>query len=172
MYNTEQKIAKWEILKKIILEFIPENYTINVKGLDDDSEYFHPVINIENDVVITGQSDVNHSDDNVYAWTLRTHQDIGVYTKVIEFNIDGLEQIKKILEDWQDYRIKIMQYIDMCKIINQNIEMLQEIKGNIQGNLLCDTFLKEDRDKCLKNLFVVKEWIENERLIDRCSGLK
>ena len=50
--------------------------------------------------------------------------------------------------------------------------MLKDIQNTIQGSLLYDTFLREDREKCLQQLFNVKEWIENERVIEKYSGLK
>jgi hypothetical protein len=173
MNNQEKKIEKWETIKKQIIEVVPDSYTIAVEGLDDDSQYFHPVISIDEGLIIRGQSDINgNNKSGVYAWGLRTEYPLGMFIHTIEFPIDDLEHIKKILDNWQKYKTKIAQYIDVCKNIEQNIAMLKEIQNTIQRNLLYDTFLREDRKKCLQQLFNVKEWIENERVIEKYSGLK
>lgn len=169
MDNQESKIQKWEFLKKEILPMIPNQYKIDVEGLDDDSEYFHPIIKLEDDIVIRGQADTRN--DYVYGWDLQVKQQVGVWIKTVGFNIESLEKLNRILINWDKYKTKIKQYIEINKTINENIDMLQEIQNNIQDNLLNDMFLREDRKNCLNKLFTVKEWIENERVIENYTGI-
>lgn len=165
----ETKLSKWEILKQQLLDVIPPNCTISVEGLDNDSIYFHPIINVDEDMVFRGQSDVRSH--NIYAWRLVIRNPLWGSLYKSEFNIEGLDHIKRLLNNWQKYKVKIMQYVDICKIIQQNIEMLREIQTTIENKLILDTFLQEDKKQCLQKLFQVKEWIENERIIEKYGGL-
>jgi len=169
MTNAESKIKKWEMIKKGLLSIIPAEYTVDVEGLNDDSKYFHPIIKVENEIIIQGQGDTDN--DDIYAWRLQVEQIVGHSIYIVGFDIEGLKQISRILENWNKYKDKIKQYLEVNKIINQNIGMLQEIKTNIQNNLLNDTFTQEERRECLSKLFEVKEWIENERIIEKYSGI-
>ena len=164
----ETKLSKWEILKQQLLDVIPPNYTISVEGLDNDSIYFHPIINVNEDIVVRGQADEGSRE--IYAWGLAIKNPIGKSLYRIVFNIEGLDHIKRLLNNWQKYKVKVMQYIDICKIIQQNIEMLREIQTTIEDKLLLDTFIQEDKKQCLQKLFQVKEWIENERIIEKYGG--
>ncbi len=170
MSNEELKKQKWETLKKELLVVVPKEYKISVDGLEDDSKYFHPFIVVEDDIAIRGQADI---DDNnkIYAWGLQVKQSVGRFLYTIDFRIDDENKIANILSNWDTYKNRIKKYLEICKIINTNINMLQEIKNNIESNLLNDTFTQEDRKECLSKLFIVKEWIENERIIENYSGI-
>jgi len=170
MTNEENKKQKWEILKQELLSMIPKKFKIKAEDLDNDGKYFHPVIEVEDNIIIRGQADIDNN-DRIYAWSIQTHQTIGCCIRTVSFDINDQNQINKILVNWDKYKIKIKKYLEISKIINENINMLQEIKNNIQCNLLNNTFTDEDRKECLNKLFSVKEWIENERIIENYSGI-
>lgn len=170
--NQEIKVKQWEEVKKEILSSIPKKYKIEVEGLDADDKYFHPIIKIEDDIIIKGQGDIDiNKSAGIYAWRLQIKQHVGCYIKTVEFDIKNLDHLNKVLSRWDTYKDKIKQYLELCKTINENIEMLEDIKRNIEGSLLFDIFEQEKRKKCLDNLFTVKEWIENERIIENYSGI-
>lgn len=59
MRNKEKKHKLWEELSKNYSHL--SNYcTIEARGIDDDSLYFHPVFTINENVYITTQGDVNN----------------------------------------------------------------------------------------------------------------
>jgi hypothetical protein len=161
--NIQKKIAKWELLKKSILEILPKDIKIAVEGLDDESKYFHPIIKIDN-YIIKAQGDTEA--DHIYGWGLEVEQILGCFIHTISLGIDNLEQLKQVIVGWKKYKPKIEAYLEICKTINENIELLAEIKRNIEGNLINDTLTEEYRKACISNLFMVKEWLENERIIE------
>lgn len=161
--NIQKKIAKWELLKKSILEILPKDIKIAVEGLDNESKYFHPTIKIDN-YIIRGQGDIGT--DHIYAWGIEVEQRLNSFIHTISLGIDNLEQLKQVIVGWKKYKPKIEAYLEICKTINENIELLAEIKRNIEGNLINDTLTEEKRMACVNNLFNVKEWLENERIIE------
>lgn len=151
-----------------LLSVIPQNYKIGIEGLDDENKYFHPFIKVEDDIIIKGQGDIET--DYIYAWELEVQQTLEPYMHTISFTIEDLGELNKVLANWNIYKDKVKQYLEVCKTINENINMLQEIKTSIEANLLSDLWLKDSRKECLDKLFTVKEWIENERIIENYSG--
>lgn len=164
----DKKLRKWEILKIEILSSIPSEYTIDVEDLErEDNKYFHPFIKVNDDIVIKGQCDIDTN--RIYGWGLETKQQTCGLIYTVSLNIDSFDQVIRVLTNWGKYKNKVMQYIEISKSINENIEMLKEIQGNIQSKLLNDNFQEEDKKECLDKLFKVKEWIENERIIEKYS---
>jgi hypothetical protein len=170
MDNIELKKQKWETLKKELLVVVPKEYKISVDGLEYDDKYFHPYIVVEDDIVIKGQADIDNN-NRIYGWGLQTKHSAGCYLYTINFCIEDENKITNILADWDMYKNRIKKYLEISKTINTNINMLQEIKNNIESNLLNNTFTQEERKDCLNKLFTVKEWIENERIIENYSGI-
>ncbi len=164
----DKKIRKWETLKSEILSAIPSEYIIDVEDLErEDNKYFHPYIKINDDIVIKGQCDIDT--DRIYGWGLETKQYTGGLIYTVSLNIESFDQVIRVLTNWDKYKDKLIHYIEISKLINENIEMLKSIKSNIEYKLLNDVFDEEDKKECLDKLFKVKEWIENERIIEKYS---
>lgn len=123
-------------------------------------------------MIIKGQGNIDtNKSAGIYAWRLQIEQHVGGYIKIVGFDIENLDHLNKVLSNWDLYKDRIKQCLQLCKTINENIEMLEDVKRNIEGSLLFDIFEQEKRKKCLDNLFTVKEWIENERIIENYSGI-
>ena len=167
MTNSEIKIKKWEEIKDSVLSAIPEEYKVETKGLKNDSEYFHVIVKLDENLIAEGQCDVR-DDADIYGWTIDIEQIISPFKHNISIRVrvDDLEHLERVLNNWEHYKGKIFEYVDICKKINENIRMLEEIKTTIEGNLLHETFREEDRKKCFEKLFDVKEYIENNRVLE------
>lgn len=78
--------------------------------------------------------------------------------------------MEKILSNWQEYKTFIDKYLAVQKSICDNMDVLKNIQSTIQTTILQEKFNKDEQARCVKDLMEVKNFIEDERMIEKFGG--
>lgn len=171
------KYEHWDSIKSNFLSHIPEQYSPQVTGLDKEDTYYHVSISIDDTYSIVGQShikneksDYSSDSDNIYALRLEAMYAHNYQQKSLSFDIGDYKQMEKILFNWQEYKPFIDKYLAVQKAICDNIDVLSNIRSTIQTTILQEKFNKDEQARCVKDLMEVKNFIEDERMIEKFGG--
>lgn len=163
MENSEIKKKMWKEAKVKFLVNVPKRFKVIVDGLDDESEYCHPTIILDEHLKIRGQMDI------------RTNYVYGQYLQLTNVFISGnyIYAINMpIMDDDFDYLInnyekingKLMEAFDEVK----KIYSLKLDLDTIERKIIESTITKEvDKSKLkdsIDKIYSVTEYLENQRL--------
>lgn len=167
------KQEHWASIKADFMAHVPEQYTVQPIEIDTDSKYYHPTIIIDDDYWIKGQADIcqtissNPVKEYVYGIRLECFYECSCLKYSLGFEIGTYENMKRVLENWTKYKPWIDKYIEVQKVITNNMKLLQDVENKIQSELLQQKFDNDDAIECVNKLLTVKNFIEDERLIER-----
>lgn len=165
MENQEIKKQNWKEAKINFIANIPQEFKIRVDGIDDDSKYCHPIIELDDDLIIRGQLDTSYS--RIYGLCLVITKEIIVgsflYKTSIPINED--EYLYYIVNNYD----KIKQSLKNAFIEIEKLYLLQNDLTIIKNNLIESAVSKEINQSKLKEsinkLYSVTEYIENQRYL-------
>ncbi len=161
------KKQKWDEEKEEFLKNVPEKYSVSVEGLEDNSEYFHPIIKTEVGVV-KGQCSLNNK--GVYALRLKT-EDVkySVFIHSIEFSIENYSTLKDVLEQSEKYEGKLGTARSKIALLLPLKEKIDEVVYGLQENAIADVVKSYERKKSKRQLRLTLEnlimELEDNRLI-------
>lgn len=153
------KKEHWKSIKADFLKIIPESFQIDVEDLDNESDYYHPVILVEENIIIRGQCDINT--EYVYGLDIKFNEFNG---HTYSISINDYKELVFLLSDWDRLKVRIIESMDKCKLIYQMEEELKKVRDNLMS---CAILEISDREKMLNakdSLYKVTEFIENNRL--------
>ena len=159
MSNSEKKQELWKALKQDFLNAIPEKYTVDVNGLDDETPYFHPFINIDEVSKITSQCDLNNN--KIYAFRF-VKNSFSVY-------FENLELLQEFLENF-DYlepiaNEAILKQIGLNDIKNKIENMQHDLQYHFYTESLQRKKEKKSKEQIKRDLLSLIDLLENNRLI-------
>lgn len=158
MTNTEKKQQIFaDIVKKH--SHLSAYCTIECKGLDDDSDYFHPRFILDETTFITSQCDVKSS--NIYA--TRLNYKVGDITEVVEI-YDGL--LDSIVFGWYTNKERVFLACSTLKKVKDHINNLNNYANDYIIQMLMGSSLNE-----LTTAFI-NEFKVTQNLIDYIDSKK
>jgi hypothetical protein len=127
--------------------------TIEARGLDDDSLYFHPTFIISEDVSVTSQGDTI----NNYIYAMRINYKINGVTEVVDVPDNLLDQI---IVGWHTNQDKVLLAISTLQKVRNHINNLNDYASDYVVQLLMGNSLNE-----LTNSFI-NEFKTTQKLIE------
>lgn len=164
MGNKELKKKKWKSLKTKWLENVPPEYKIQVEDIEDESEYYHPIIIINKDVSIRAQGDINSNYIYGESFRLNKEQAVGGLLFDISLYINDRTQFEYIVNNFNDIEEKLIKGLENIKKINLHIKSLEIVRDNIIHNSICELIDKSKLQDSISRIYEVSEYLENERL--------
>ena len=146
MENSELKKAHWKKIKKDFIPKIPKKFNLDIEGLEDESEYYHPIIILDDELIIRGQCSLGFED--VYALSIhfKTKAEIGSYLYKAELGIDD-DKLLYLLNNFE----KIREYLNESLKEIIKLESLKYSLSVIQKDLICHSISKNIDKQKLKN---------------------
>jgi hypothetical protein len=137
MTNQEKKQQHWA---KISSKFkhLENHCTIKLKGIEDDSIYYHPTFGIEKGVYISSQCDVgNNFNTSLYCPRFTSESD----------NIYGIELYESYMENvivsWKLNKEVTILAFDTLKKVNSHVEKMRQYTNEYVNNLLVGNSIVE-----------------------------
>ena len=147
MENSELKKAHWRKIKKDFISKIPKRFNLDIEGLEDESEYYHPIIILDDELIIRGQCSLGFED--VYALSIhfKTKAEIGSYLYKAELGIDD-DKLPYLLTGLANVQtIRTAEMSDICcivfvrnKKVNADMVKLGEESGMVLIECPCSMF--------------------------------
>lgn len=126
MDNIEIKKDIWAKVKPVIEAEVGNKYTVNVSGLDDDSDYFHPYIMVSENEYLRAQCDIEN--DHYYAVSLR-NKIVDTYPQVdVSLSKRSFKESLILLKTHKVIS-SVAQTLNEVAAIEKNIEYLRELKA-------------------------------------------
>ena len=102
----ESKLQKWESIKDFF-DFMPENAELELRGIKDDSKYFHPKFKITEELFITCQADTYNEDAYGFCFEFKEipinhylfKPSISIDSKKLKYVVENLNLIEPIIKD-------------------------------------------------------------------------
>jgi hypothetical protein len=162
--QSELKRENWKSIKSDFLKGIPKRFKIETEGLNDETDYYHPVIRISDDIIIKGQADVKS--DRVYALVLQIEKRFSDkrFLHVIGLSADFQNELLYLLENFEKLQPKIEESFEMIKKIYLMQADLKAVQDNIIETSISKLYDQSKIQDSLDNLYTVTEFIENQRL--------
>ena len=137
MENTEKKQAKWESLFPKY-KHLDQYCTIDVKGLDNDSIYFHPTFRLDENTHISSQADCgNNTRKGLYAFkfeqTGEIHFSIDIDEGLLDVIVIGFSARNDIVLEAMLTLARVKKHVD-----NINIYVSDYIRNVLIGNSIKD----------------------------------
>lgn len=171
------KLEHWNSIKSEFSANVPEAYTIEIIGMDAQDCYYHPTVYIDDIYSIRGQANISNPkhewsqvSNNVYGLSLEAKYEHNNVIETLSFAIDEYEDMNRVLSNWKDYKPFIDKYVEIQKTICDNEDLLKSIKYSIQENILRKKFAHDEQLACVERLLKVKNFIEDNRLLERFGG--
>jgi len=167
------KQEHWASIKADFMTHVPEQYTVQPIEIDTDSKYYLPTIIIDDDYWIKGQANIcqaissNPVKEYVYGIRLECFYECGCLKYSLGFELGNYEDMQRLFENWIEYKSWIDKYVGVQKSICDNMRLLEYVQNKIQNKLLQQKFDKDEAAECVNKLLTVKNFIEDERLIER-----
>ena len=164
MENSELKKVHWKKIKKDFISKIPTRFKLDIEGLEDESEYYHPIIILNDELIIRGQCSLGFED--VYALSIhfKNKVEIGSYLYNAELGIDNDDKLLYLLNNFE----KIREYLNESLKEIIKLESLKNSLSVIQKDLIYHSISKNIDKQKLKNnietLYQVSDYLENKRL--------
>lgn len=164
MTNSELKKKNWKEVKGKFLEKVPKRFKIRVEGLEDDTKCYHPIIELDKELIIKGQGDIGTS--YIYALDLKIAKQLTVgcflYNASVTINDD--DHFEYLMEKYEKVRDSLME--SLLEI--EKIYILEGDLRKVQDNIIYNAVAKEVDKAKLKDsidkLYSVTEYLENKRL--------
>jgi hypothetical protein len=134
-------VKKYEELGEDILEF---------EGLDDNSEYYHPLIKLDDTFYLRGQCDLKN--EEIYGFDLRNYNN--------DYRLDlclSEELLKKVFKNKDFYMPKITEKYEIYYKIN---EIQNLIKKKLEANFI-DIFAIEQQEKDINDYLEIQKMVKD-----------
>ena len=154
MTNQEKKQQHWE---KIISKYKHlENYcTIEPIGIDDDNIYYHPIFRINgDDIYISGQCDIGHSNNGIYALRFVTNSPSYYSIDIHEGLIDA------IITGYCTNKDTLMLAMTTLGNLTTHINALHGYANEYINHILIGNSIKETTQNIINELNVSNKSIE------------
>ena len=162
------KIKKelWKKLKKELLQKVPKKYKISIEDLDEDNEYAHPIINLDENFYLRGQIGGGH--DEIYGWHVHIKnkeylQKLNIYSG---FDVDNDKNFNFVVNNFDKIKDRLNDIYEQLKSLNKMIELLQNTATDMLYSAINEEYEKDKIKKAVDNLYKVTEFLENNRLVD------
>ncbi len=164
MTNSELKKKNWKEVKGKFLEKVPKRFKVRVEGLEDDTKYYHPIIELDQELIIKGQGDIGTS--YIYGLNLEIAKQltVGCFLYNASLSIDSDDHFEYLMENYEKVRASLME--SLLEI--EKIYILEDDLRKVQKNIIYNAVAKEVDKAKLKDsidkLYSVTEYLENKRL--------
>ena len=164
--NKTKKRKIWKEAKLKWLENVPKKYKVsyNVDGLDDDSEYFHPEIILDDTLKIRGQGDVNCSHIYGESLDLKHKLPYGGLLFTVSLGINDREQFEYLVNNFDAMRPKLIENLKMVEQLHVMKSDLDTVQKDIIYNAINKHTSNESLERSAKTLYKIIEYLENERI--------
>ena len=166
MENSELKKTNWKKIKKDFISKIPKRFKVDVEGLDDECEYYHPVIILDSELTIRGQCDIRTEYIYALSINLKNKVEIGSYLYNAGLSIDGDDEMLYILNNFEKIRESLNESLNETI----KLESLKRSLSVVQEDLIYHAISKNIDKQKLKNdielIYGVSEYLENKRLLE------
>ena len=164
--NQELKQKHWKSIKNDFMKLIPKQYKVELVGIENDDEYYHPKVKISDEIYLKGQCDLKNK--YIYAVNLlqESKQTIGSFVYQIETYMDN-DQIEFVLNNFKKIEPKIKEVFLQIEKINHFNKLLDEIKTDLMFQTIFNIVDIEKKKETLQTLYSVTEFIENERFLTK-----
>ena len=161
----ETKKAVWKKIKVDFLKDVPKKYKIDVEGIEDDSDYFHPIIHLDENTIIIGQSDIRS--DDVYGLRVELKNPLILPPVIyhIQISFDD-ENFVYLVNNFEKVKAKLNENFEMIKSLYVMQHELKKIQDNIIYNSISKLVNQDKVKQSLDGIYKVSEFIENQRLAE------
>lgn len=124
MENIKAKQEKWGQVKEQISKEIGDFYEVSVRGIDTESNYFHPFIKISDVEIIVAQCDLGN--DHYYALKLQPGFDYDSNYYSIELQVRSFKEAITLIEKTK-IRTSVRNTLNEIKAIESGIQYMREL---------------------------------------------
>lgn len=164
MENSELKKQNWKKAKTKFLEKVPKRFKIRVDGLDDNTEYCHPIIELDDVLIIRGQMDTNCT--YVYGLYLQVRKEIivGHFIYTLSLPIDLDVHLEYLMSNYEKIKQSLMEGFSEIERIHHLRHDLETVQNNIVYNAIAKEVDKSKLKDSIEKIYSVTEYLENKRL--------
>jgi len=164
MKNSDLKKANWKSIKSDFLKGIPKRFKIETEGINNETDYYHPIIRITDEIIVKGQADTKT--ERVYALVLQIEKQFSDkrYLHTIGLSADFENELTYLLENFEKLQPKIQESFEMIKKIYSMQADLKVVQDNIIGCSISKLYDESKLQDSLASIYTVSEFIENQRL--------
>lgn len=111
MTNAEKKAELW---KKLLSKYqhLEAYCDIDVRGIDEDSIYFHPVFKLDDNTIITAQGDINSNVGDIYAFRLSQEKfSAEIHAEILDAVVIGWYTNKELVYTALDTLDKVRNHV-------------------------------------------------------------
>lgn len=157
--KVELKQEHWNSIKDEFLKNIPEKYSFELVGFRENTEYYHPTIQLEDGLRIRSQCSLGH--ENVYAIHLEKTLNLSpnIYTVTVYFEDystlnDFLENYESRVEIAKKYLIQQESLIKIKNKIEKSMTNLTHISYLEDVDKLKDSKIKKELKKDIEDIII------------------
>lgn len=166
MENSKMKKKNWGEAKIKFLEKVPKRFKIRIDGIEDDSPYCHPSIELDDNMVIRGQMDTDSTD--VYGLSLEIKKEItiGCFVYRLSIPISTGEHFDYLVNNYEKIKQSLIEsFVEIEKLYNLKHD-LELVQNNIIHNAICKEVDKSKLKDSIQKIYTVTEYLENKRLAE------
>lgn len=148
--------------KEVKVDFLKNigNFKVNVEfPEDEDYEYYHPIVIIDDGLTISGQCDIKSN--YVYGLSIKIDR---LNSHMYNLHLDGYQQLNFICNNWDKIKVRVNETLEKVKSLYD----MQENLKNLQTNIMCDSINEiidtEKRRVILKDIYNLTEFLENNNI--------
>lgn len=159
----KKKQDHWDLIKDGFLKHIPKEFTVDIKGLDDRTRYYHPIIIINNEINIRAQCDLET--DYVYALELYFNcKDLNKHMYSIHIDHDFLS---RVLFNWEEFKEPLLNAYKKSKELYKMQEHLKQLQYDIIEFSIEKIIGDKRLEKAYKSFYEVSDYLESNRPINK-----
>ena len=141
MTNAEKKAKLWETMLPKYQHLEPY-CDIDVRGIDEDSIYFHPVFKLDDKTIITAQGDINNTTRHLYAFTLSQENfSADIYEEILDAVVIGWHTNKDLVYTALDKLAKVRNHVRTLEMYTTDYVMNILIGESLDD--LTNSFIQE-----------------------------
>lgn len=162
--TVEIKKRIWKKAKVKFLKNVPKEYKVSVEGLEDDTKYCHPIIHLDENIIIRGQIDIGNEDVYALHLVLKEKLQLSPYLYTMSLDIENDEHFEYLVKNYQKLKpilIDSLSEIEKLHILKHDLEVVQ---NNIMYNTIAIEVDKTKLEESISKLYEVSEYLENNRL--------
>ena len=111
MTNAEKKAELW---KKLLPKYqhLEAYCDISVRGIEEDSIYFHPTFKLDDNTIITAQGDINSSIGDIYAFRLSQEKfSAEIHAEILDAVVIGWHTNRELVYTALDTLAKVRSHV-------------------------------------------------------------
>ncbi len=161
--KTKQELKKiaWKLIKKDFINIIPKRFKIEIEGIDDDSDYFHPIIILDENCKIRSQADFNTKYVYGHSFIFSDKENLNQNFYLSIYDDDA---IVYILNNFDKIQQKLIFAIVELRKINEFKKSLDDISSVITYESISKMIEKSKLKDCMNSLDGILEYLENKRI--------